>query len=117
MNLLVIVFVIYFPIHKHLSSEHLIIETGIEHWQYAIEKGERGYVEPRPFNWNSKELIATKKPLDIRKNYVETAKKHGGTGVTTGQPPKSAVFVPMMVGDAVKGSISLQNVDKENAFH
>ncbi len=31
-------------------------------------------------------------------------------------PPKSAVFVPMLVGDIVKGSISLQNVDKENAF-
>ena len=38
------------------------------------------------------------------------------TGVTAGQPPKSAVFVPMMVGDVVKGSVSLQNVDKENAF-
>ena len=37
-------------------------------------------------------------------------------GVTVGQPPKSAVFVPMIVGDEVKGSISLQNVDTENAF-
>jgi signal transduction histidine kinase len=28
----------------------------------------------------------------------------------------SAVFVPMIVGDVVKGSVSLQNVDIENAF-
>ena len=33
-----------------------------------------------------------------------------------GLPPKSAIFVPMIVGDAVRGSVSLQNVDKENAF-
>ena len=33
-----------------------------------------------------------------------------------GEPPKSAVFVPMIVGEVVKGSISLQNVDRENAF-
>jgi transcriptional regulator with GAF, ATPase, and Fis domain len=47
---------------------------------------------------------------------METAIKHGGTGVTKGQPPKSALFVPMLAGDVVKGSISLQNVDRENAF-
>ena len=80
------------------------------------EKGVRFPIEPRPFNWSSKELMATKKPLDIRENYVETAKLHGGTGVTKGQPPKSAVFVPMISGEIVKGSVSLQNVDQENAF-
>ena len=52
----------------------------------------------------------------INENYLETAKKYGGTGVSKGQPPKSAVFVPMIVGDVVRGSVSLQNVDKENAF-
>ena len=36
--------------------------------------------------------------------------------MTAGLPPKSAVFVPMVVGDVVKGSVSLQNVDVENAF-
>ena len=90
--------------------------TGIEHWHYAKEKGIRQYVDPRPLNWNSQQLILTKKPLDIEEHYVETSKKHGGSGVTMGQPPKSAVFVPMLVGDVVKGSVSLQNVDKENAF-
>ena len=105
-----------FPDTQTLVIRTFDHQTGTEHWQYAIEKGERGYVQPRPFNWNSKQLIATKKPLDIRKDYVETAKSHGGTGVVAGQSPKSAVFVPMMVGDVVKGSVSLQNVDKEDAF-
>ncbi len=90
--------------------------TGIEHFQYAIEKGIRLEVNPQPFMWASRQLITSQKPVDIREDYVETAKKYGGSGVTKGQPPKSAVFVPMLVGDVVKGSISLQNVDRENAF-
>jgi GAF domain-containing protein len=91
-------------------------EKALEIWQYAVEKGERLDVEPRPFNWANKILIETKQSLDIRENYVATAKKYGGSGVSKGKPPKSAVFVPMIAGDLVLGSISLQNVDKENAF-
>ncbi|MDQ3550754.1 MAG: response regulator, partial [Bacteroidota bacterium] len=91
-------------------------QSGNETWRYAIEKGEKLYSEPRPFNWANKELIFSRRPLIINRDYVETAKKFGGSGVTQGQPPKSAVFVPMVVGDVVKGSVSLQNVDIENAF-
>ena len=105
-----------FPDTQTLVIRTFDYDMGMEQWQYSMEKGERQYVEPRPFNWNSKLLIETRKPLDIKENYVEESKKHGGTGVTIGQPPKSAVFVPMLVGDVAKGSISLQNVDRENAF-
>ena len=106
-----------FPDSQTLVIRTFDHETGLEHWQYAMEKGARQHVEPRPFNWNSQQLILTKKPLDIKENYVETAKKYGGTGVTKGYPPRSALFVPMVVGDLVRGSVSLQNVDKENAFN
>ncbi len=105
-----------FPDSQTLVIRTFDRETSLEHWHYAKEKGVRQYVDPRPLNWNSKQLILTKRPLDIKENYIETAKNYGGTGVTKGQAPKSAVFVPMMVGDLVKGSVSLQNVDKENAF-
>ena len=105
-----------FPDTQTLVIRTFDLENGIEHFHYAIEKGERFPIDSRAFNWSSKELIATRKPLDIRTNYMETAKSHGGTGVTKGQPPKSAVFVPMLAGDLVKGSVSLQNVDKEHAF-
>lgn len=103
------------------DTQTLVIRTfdhdmAMEHFHYAIEKGVRFPIDSRQLNWSSKELIVTKKPLDIRENYLETAQTHGGTGVTKGLPPKSAVFVPMIVGDIVKGSVSLQNVDKENAF-
>ncbi len=106
-----------FPDTQTLVIRTFDHETGLEYFKYAIEKGNRLFVEPRPFMWANKSMIESKKPIDIRENYVETAKQHGGTGVTTGQPPKSALFVPMIVGDIVKGSISLQNVDRENAFN
>ncbi|HEY0355454.1 MAG TPA: GAF domain-containing protein, partial [Flavisolibacter sp.] len=92
------------------------LQAGLEHWRYVFEKGERIYSEPRPFIWANKHLIQSKEPLLINTNYLETAKKFGGSGVSFGQPPRSALFVPMIVGEVVKGSVSLQNVDKENAF-
>ena len=33
-----------------------------------------------------------------------------------GEPPKSAVFVPLLVGGGATGRISLQNLDREHAF-
>ena len=36
--------------------------------------------------------------------------------MSKGLPPKSAIFVPMLVGGKVMGSISLQNVMEEQAF-
>ncbi|HLF46273.1 MAG TPA: GAF domain-containing protein [Chitinophagaceae bacterium] len=106
-----------FPDTQTLVIRTFDHETGLEHFQYAIEKGERLIIEPRQFMWANQQLIRMKKPIDIEENYLRTAQKFGGTGVTKGKPPKSAVFVPMMVGDLVKGSISLQNVDRENAFN
>ncbi len=105
-----------FPDSQTLVIRSFDLDNGTEHWQYAIEKGIRLEVNPRPFNWANKILIETKKSLDIRENYIETAQGYGGKGVTKGQPPKSAVFVPIIVNEEVRGSISLQNIDKENAF-
>ncbi|MFC0773662.1 GAF domain-containing protein [Terrimonas alba] len=92
-------------------------DSTTETWQYAIEKGKRHYSEPRPLIWANKQMIRTHQPILINENYVETAKKYGGTGVSMGQAPKSAVFVPMIVADKIRGSVSLQNVDKEHAFN
>ena len=104
------------------DSQTLVIrtfghDTGLEYYQYAIEKGTHLTIDPRPIIWANKQLIQTKQSLLINRNYVETAKKFGGTGVGKGLPPKSALFVPMIVGDVVKGSVSLQNVDREDAFN
>lgn len=106
-----------------LNTQTMIIRTfdhkkGIENWEFAIENGELIDVEPRPFIWANTHLIKSKEPILINKDYIETAKEYGDTesGISKGLAPKSAIFVPMIVGDTVIGSISLQNVEKESAF-
>jgi GAF domain-containing protein len=104
-----------------LDTQTMIIRTfdhenGLEYWQYAIENGKRIEVEPRPFIWANKKLIETKKHLLINENYEAIATKYEGTAITKGLAPKSAIFVPMIVGDTVMGSVSLQNVVEEHAF-
>jgi K+-sensing histidine kinase KdpD/DNA-binding response OmpR family regulator len=103
------------------DTETLVIRTfdqekSLEHFHYTIENGVYLKIDPRPLIWESKQLIQTKKPLYIHENYVEVSKEYGESTVTEGEPVKSAIFVPMMVGDMVKGTISLQNVTRENAF-
>jgi signal transduction histidine kinase len=88
----------------------------LEYWQYAIEMGERIDVDPQPFIFASEILIDTKKHLLINEDFEEFAVEHGDTPTTKGLAPKSAIFVPMIVGDTVVGSVSLQNVEEEHAF-
>ena len=106
-----------------LNTQTLIIRTfdedsNNEIWEFAIENDERLYSKPQPLIWANKHLKKTKKPLLINENYIETAKRYGDerSGVSKGLPPKSAIFVPMIVGNKVIGTVSLQNVEKENAF-
>jgi signal transduction histidine kinase/uncharacterized protein YigA (DUF484 family) len=106
-----------------LNTQTLLIRTfdyerNLEVWDYAIENGQRIYLEPRPFIWANKHLIKSREPLLINEDYVETARRYGDTesGVSKGLPPKSAIFVPMILGGVVIGSVSLQNVEREKAF-
>ncbi len=90
--------------------------TKEEIWHYSIERDVRQFSEPRPINWANTRLIESKEPLVINEDYTATAKKYGGKGFTMGQTPKSAVFVPIIIGNTVRGSVSLQNLDHEKAF-
>ncbi|MEN2284342.1 response regulator [Algoriphagus sp. SE2] len=92
------------------------LDADLEIWHYSIERGVRQHSDPRPIIWANQQLIETKKPLVINENYIATAQRFGGKGVSMGHTPKSAVFVPIMVGNQIRGSVSLQNLDKECAF-
>ncbi|HET9825892.1 MAG TPA: GAF domain-containing protein, partial [Chitinophagaceae bacterium] len=87
-----------------------------EHIHYLIEKGERYYPAPRPLNILRKHLIATREKILINKNFEEVAATFGMKKVPGTEQPKSAVYVPLMVGEKVTGNISLQNIDRENAI-
>ncbi len=104
-----------------LDTQAMVIRTfdhdsGLEHWQYAVENEEEITVEPQPFIFANKILIDNKEPLFINDGFEEFAASHGERASTTGLAPKSVIFVPMIISDVVIGSVSLQNVEKENAF-
>jgi PAS domain S-box-containing protein len=82
---------------------------------YCMEKGNRHQHEPRePWGYR-KHIIETGQPLIINECVEETRERYNNP-VITGESPKSLAYVPLNVGDQVKGIISLQNIQRENAF-
>jgi len=86
--------------------------------RYGVEKGKRFYGEPYTLTQGHYNLIKTRQPLLIRENWGERMREYGfSINIVPGtQAPKSTVIVPLIVNNEVKGSVSLQNVDRENAF-
>ncbi len=85
---------------------------------YNYEKGERYYPEPRPLTGISGHVINTRQPLMINENMNEREEEILGyrQEPMVGEDPKSRLDVPMLVGGEAKGTISLQNIDREQAF-
>jgi GAF domain-containing protein/DNA-binding response OmpR family regulator len=90
-------------------------ESGLIHFPYTLERGERFPDQPVPMTGLSGHVIRTREPLLINRNFLERAAEFGG-GVIQGEPPRSALFVPLVVGGEGTGRISLQNLDREDAF-
>lgn len=102
------------------GSENVIItsidqQTGIEQDKYISEKGKRINKAPHPITWANKKLVETKQHLLINEKYTETAHKNGASDAID-KSIKSALFVPMIAGDLVRGSVSIQNTQNENAI-
>jgi hypothetical protein len=91
-------------------------ETGLEHFKYVIEKGERFSLQPRPYDKLRQQLVNSKEKILLNKYSEEVAAKFGMKVLPGTELPKSLLFVPLVVGDKVKSYVSLQNIDEENAF-
>ena len=85
---------------------------------YAIEKGEHLQIkEWQPLDSSRGKIVQTGKPYMINADEIMKVLTAGKMKVVPGtQVPKTWLGVPMMVGDEVRGIVSLQNLDKENAF-
>jgi phosphoserine phosphatase RsbU/P len=88
----------------------------IEH-RYAIEKGERVYAPGQfPNRGFRKQIVQTRQPVLANTNVAEQAAILGQPTLPGTITPRSWLGVPMLVCDQVKGILSLQNVEQENAF-
>ena len=91
-------------------------ENGMEHFQYHIEKGVRSIPDSRPLDKLRKHLIENKQTILFNESTEEIRTKFGLKVVPGTEMPKSLLFVPLVVGDKISSYVSLQNIDRENAF-
>src|SRR5204863_2938503 len=90
--------------------------AGLLRFPYTIERGVRFPDEPIELIGFRKHVMETREPLMIAESSPEVAERFGNPLVLTGEPIKSALFVPLVVGGRATGVISLRNVDRKHAF-
>jgi GAF domain-containing protein/CheY-like chemotaxis protein/HPt (histidine-containing phosphotransfer) domain-containing protein len=90
--------------------------TNLVHFAYTIERGVRFHDDPIQLVGFRRVAIETLEPVAINEDIARLSTAAGQPYVISGEPPKSAVFVPLAVGGRATGVISLQNLDRENAF-
>ncbi|TMG24671.1 MAG: GAF domain-containing protein [Chloroflexi bacterium] len=83
---------------------------------YTIERGVRFHDEPMALIGFRRHVVETREPLLINERAMAQAEEYGQPGVLSGEPAKAVLFAPLIIGDRAKGVISLQNLDRENAF-
>ena len=93
------------------------LERGVVHYPYAIERGVRYPDEPTPFGPLVRRQLDAPQAVVIR-NAEDWERESGAPmpPVVQGEPSKSLVFAPLLREGNAFGHISLQNLDRENAF-
>jgi len=89
--------------------------TGLMHFPYVLERGERLHAEPAPPGGFTRHVLEKREPLLITENVDRESERYGAV-ISAGEAPKSVLFVPLVVGGKAIGAMSLQNVDREHAF-
>ena len=93
-------------------------KVDLVHWPYAYEGGVRLKLPPVPLGdvGLSAHIRRTRETLVVNENMREAMALYGSTLVPGTQMEKSAVNVPLLAGDEVRGIISLMDMEREHAF-
>ncbi len=91
--------------------------TNLIHFVYSYESGERVAAEPmlvtRGF---SEHVVRTRETLVINERMDEVSAMHGSFILPGTLSERSAVYVPLVVGDQCRGLITLSDFEREHAF-
>jgi signal transduction histidine kinase/CheY-like chemotaxis protein/tetratricopeptide (TPR) repeat protein len=83
---------------------------------YLIERGQRLELpHERPLNGFVAAMARSGEPIVVNREMVRRSAEVGSQ-IVAGENPKSAMFVPLLVGAQVRGVVTLQNLDREDAF-
>ena len=83
---------------------------------YSIERGVRLIDHPIEIMGFRKIALETREPVVINEDMEQRCIEAGNPLAIAGEPSKSSVFVPLLVGNRGTGVISLHNLDREHAF-
>ena len=83
---------------------------------YGRERGIRLEEVRMPLIGPRRQVVESREPLLINEHLVDKVAGLGQSGPIVGEQAKSALWAPLIVGDEARGVISLQNLDRENAF-
>ncbi|MCV0403480.1 MAG: GAF domain-containing protein [Chloroflexi bacterium] len=91
--------------------------SGIMHYPYTIERGVRLPDQPTLPGDSAvlTHLVETQQALSIP-DFGPWNREHAGHTVIQGESPQSALFAPLIGGGTVRGRISIQNLDRTNAY-
>ena len=93
------------------------LQKKLMHRHYIFERGVRYYVDPTPLTDIWRQFIQRGQSVLINKNFLKRIRRiEPAYHVPAGETPKSALSVPLRLQGETRGVISLQNVDRENAF-
>ncbi len=91
-------------------------DTGIASYWYHVERGKHIHSEPFRYGGIGRHLVATGQTLLINENVPQRLQELNVSLVPDTEMPRTVLYVPLVVGTQVKGFLSLQNLDRENAF-
>ncbi len=91
--------------------------TNLMHFVYTYEGGERISIAPLSVTGGfSGHVLRTRETLVINERMDEETAKHGSFVVPGSFNEKSAIYVPLVVGDQCRGLITLSDIEREHAF-
>jgi two-component system, NtrC family, sensor kinase len=93
-------------------------KTNLVQCPYLYERGERLTVQSYqlPERGFSPHVFRTRETLVINENMSQAYEQYGAYVLPGTQMEKSAVYVPLVVGDHARGLINLLHMDREHAF-
>ena len=83
---------------------------------YSIERGVRLIDHPIEIMGFRKIAMETREPVVVNEDMERRCIEAGNPLAIAGEPSRSSVFVPLLIGNRGTGVISLHNLDREHAF-
>ena len=93
-------------------------KTDLVHYPYTYENGTRIDIPSSPLSERGfgPHVLRTRETLVINENIEEVSARYGSFTLPGTQDEKSALYVPLIVGDQARGLINLVDIEKEHAF-